>query len=370
MRQFFSFVRKEFFHIFRDVRTMLILLVMPVLLILLFGYAVTNEVKTTRVAVLDFSRGSASRQLAERFSANEYFDIASVADTYAEVEEGFLSGDIDMALVFPHDFGGRAAHNPDGAVVQLLIDGSEPNQASVRSGYAGQIVSSWLQDNAAEYGVRGTPPVRTEVRMLHNPQQKSGHNFVPGVMGLIILLLCTLMTSISIVREKETGTMEILLVSPLPPVCIILAKLVPYFVISLVNLGTILALSYFLLDIPMAGSMACLLLLSIVYIIVSLSLGLLISTCVGTQLAAMLLSLLLIVPAIYLSGLVFQLDSMPVAAQNISAIVPTRWFIDGARRLMIQGAGIRHVMKDILALAAEGTVLITLSLSLFKTKLE
>lgn len=370
MNRFTSFVRKEFYHIFRDWRTMLILVVMPVLLILLFGYAITNEVKTTRVAVLDFSRDYATEQLVERFDANEYFTVECVARSYAGVERMFLSGNVDMAVVFPGDFAGRLMRGGDGAAVQLLVDGSEPNQASIRAGYARQVVASFLHDSTV--GLQSPPAlsVSTTVRMLYNPQQKSEYNFVPGVIGLIIMLLCTLMTSISIVREKEMGTMEVLLASPLPPIYIVLAKLVPYFAISLFNLATMLALSRFLLGIPVAGSMAWLLLLAVVYIIVSLSLGLLISTCVGTQLAAMLLSLLLIVPTLYLSGLVFQIDSMPAVAQHVSAVVPARWFIDGARRLMIQGVDAHYIINDILVLAAEAVFLILLSFSLFKTRLE
>lgn len=371
MNQFTSFVRKEFYHIFRDARTMLILIVMPIVLILLFGYAITNEVKSTRVVVLAPSHDYATQQLTERFAANDYFTLVGTVSAYAEVERAFLAGEADMAVVLPSDFASRLRRGSDEAVVQLIIDGSEPNQASVRSGYARQVIASFLMDCAPAASSQAVAPaIRTNIRMLYNPQQKSEYNFVPGVIGLIIMLLCTLMTSISIVREKETGTMEVLLASPLPPIYIILAKLVPYFVISLVNQTTILVLSYFLLGIPMAGSLVWFLVLSVIYIIVALSLGLLISTCVGTQLAAMLLSLLLIVPTIYLSGLVFQIDSMPEVAQRVSAIVPARWFIDGARRLMIQGVEAHYIIKDIAILAIQGVVLIAISFSLFKTRLE
>lgn len=371
MNQFTSFVRKEFYHISRDARTMLILIVMPIVLILLFGYAITNEVKSTRVVVLDESHDYATRQLIERFAANDYFTIVGVPSSYAEVEQSFLAGEADMAVVLPSDFASRLRRGSDAAVVQLVIDGSEPNQASVRSGYARQIIASFLMDSApVASSPTAAPVIRTDIRMLYNPQQKSEYNFVPGVIGMIIMLLCTLMTSISIVREKEMGTMEVLLASPLPPIYIILAKLVPYFLISLVNLATILMLSRFLLGIPMAGSLAWFLLLSVIYIIVALSLGLLISTCVSTQLAAMLLSLLLIVPTIYLSGMVFQIDSMPEIAQRVSTIVPARWFIDGARRLMIQGVEAHYIMKDIVILAVQAVLLIVVSFSLFKTRLE
>lgn len=353
---FGSFVRKEFYHISRDARTMLILLVMPIVMIILFGYAVTTEVKSTRVAVMNPSKDYLSEAIVDRFSANRYFTVVGEASSMDEVDVLFKRGRIDMALCFADNFG--SSSEPQ---VQLLLDGMEPNQASIRSGYAMQLLAGQA---AAEQ------PVRVNTRMLYNPQQKSEYNFVPGVMGMIILLLCTLMTSIAIVREKESGTMEVLLASPLPPIYIIGAKLVPYFVISVVNLITILLLSRFLLGIPMAGSVVVFMGVAVLYILVALALGLLISTCVASQLAAMLLSLLLIVPTIYFSGMVFPVESMPVVVQYVSGIVPARWFIDAARKLMIQGVEPFYVAKDAAVLALSFVVLISVALKLFKVRLE
>lgn len=205
--------------------------------------------------------------------------------------------------------------------------------------------------------------------MLYNPQSKSEYNFVPAIIGMIVVLLCTLMTSISIVREKETGTMEVLLASPLPPVYIIIAKLVPYFVISIANLATILLLAVFVLGVPMAGSLPGFIALSLLYILVALALGLLISTCVNSQLAAMLLSLLTIVPTVYFSGMVFPIESMPEALQNIPRFIPARWFMDAARRLMIQGVEMQYVVKNFVILAVMLVVLLAVSLSLYKKRL-
>lgn len=239
----------------------------------------------------------------------------------------------------------------------------------MRTGYASQILAAFAQRYAEEMGVKPTFQIVPTVRMLYNPQSKSEYNFVPGVIGLILMLICAMMTSISIVREKEMGTMEVLLASPLPPIVIVLAKLVPYFVISCLNLTTILLLSTFLLHIPIAGSLVGLVAITLLYILVALLLGLFISTVVNSQLAAMLLSLLLIVPTVYLSGLAFPIESMPEALQRVSNIVPARWYIAVVRKMMIQGVEMRYVLHETAVLALMAVVLLLVSWKLFKTRL-
>lgn len=373
MKRFIEFVHKEFLQIFRDTRTMLILLVMPLVLVLLFGYAITTEVKDTRVAVFDMSKSQKSQRIIQRLDANKYFHIAATANNYDELQSLFRSNKIDMALCIDDDDN-----------VQLLIDGMEPNQANMRSGYAMGVISeecSVLSVQLAAPSLTQSPTLNTQhstlntkhstlnTRFLYNPQSKSEYNFVPAIIGMIVMLLCTLMTSISIVREKETGTMEVLLASPLPPVYIIIAKLVPYFVISIANLVTILLLAVFVLGVPMAGSLPGFIALSLLYILVALALGLLISTCVNSQLAAMLLSLLTIVPTVYFSGMVFPIESMPEALQNIPRLIPARWYMDAARRLMIQGVEMHYVAKNFAVLALMLVVLLAVSLSLYKKRL-
>lgn len=356
----------------RDWRTLLILVAMPVIMVLLFGYAVTTEVKGTRTAVLDPSHDYLTRRITDALAANTRFDLSATCASMDEVDALFREGQIDMAVVFAPDFASRVTTERE-AAIELLVDGSEPNQAAIRQGYAMQVVASVAAQSAqaaASAAQTAQPQINVVTRMLYNPQGRSEFNFVPAVIGMILLLLCTLMTSISIVREKEMGTMEVLLASPLPPSVIVAAKLVPYFVVSAVNLTTILLLSRFLLGVPIAGSLAALVGVSLIYICVALALGLLISTLVRTQLAAMLLSLLLIVPTMYLSGMVFQIDSMPVPAQYASALVPARWFMDAARRLMIQGVDARHILGDVLALCLQLLVLATLAVKCFKTRLE
>ena len=358
MKQFYSFVRKEFKHIFRDKQTILILLVMPLVLIGLFGYALSMEVRSTRVAVVDMQQSQESRRLVQRVDANAYFSVTEHLQSPADVESLLRKGRADLALVIRT----RNDVRQGKAELQILTDGSEPNLAQTRVQYLQQIVGLTASPTATQPAVI--------VKMLFNPQSRSAYNFVPGVIGLILLLICAMMTSISIVREKERGTMEILLASPLPPLYVIVAKLLPYLVVSSVNVGTILLLSYYVLDVPIAGSIWVFCALTLLYIIVALALGLFISTVVRSQLAAMLLSLLMIVPAIYLSGMVFPVESMPEAAARVSYIIPTRWYIDGARKLLIQGVGPTHLSIHFLVLAVEAVVLLAVSVKLFKTRLQ
>lgn len=366
MKQFLSFVRKEFIHILRDPRSLLILLVMPQVMVLLLGFVIKNEVRDIRVAVIDRSHDIYTERITQRLFANEYFIGKGEISTLREAEEMFGRGEIDLVVIFGSEFADRLIHSKDGSV-QLRSDGSEPNQASVRVAYAQQVVAGF----ACEMSQQSGRPFNINVnsRMLFNPQQRSEINFVPGVIGMIILLICCMMTSIAIVRERETGTMEILLASPLPSIDIVLAKLVPYLIITLIDMVIILCLSYFVMDVPLAGALWLYFAISVVYIFTSLMLGLLISTLVTTQLAAMLISLLLIVPTLYLSGMVFSLESMPAPAQIISNIVPAKWFISASRKIMIEGVGMRYVATELIALAAEGLVFMALAWKCFKTRL-
>lgn len=366
MNQFISFVRKEFFHIFRDRRTMLILLGMPIVQIILFGFAITTEVKNVRVAVLDPSNDVVTRRIIDRLDASEYFSIASRLHSPQEVEQSFRKGDIDMAVVFGERFSDNLYTGE--ARVQLISDATDPNMATMQAGYATNIISATGQEMLPP-GVHATAII-PQVKLLYNPQMRSAYNFVPGVMGLILMLICAMMTSISIVREKEMGTMEILLVSPVKPLFIILAKAVPYFVLSFVNLITILLLSVYVLNVPVAGSLFWLILVSLLFIFVSLALGLLISTVTRTQVAAMLVSgLMLMMPTMLLSGMIFPIESMPAVLQGISAVLPARWYIQAVRKLMIEGVDISFVWMEISILATMAVVLITVSVKNFTPRL-
>ncbi len=367
MKQFISFVRKEFFHIFRDRRTMLILLAMPVVQIILFGFAITTEVKNVRVAVLDPSGDMVTRRIIDRLDASEYFEVTRRLHSSHDVETCFRRDEADMALVFGPSFSDNL-YTGD-ARIQLVADATDPNMATTRLGYATGIVQAARQELLPP-GAQGAGTLTPQVKLLYNPQMKSAYNFVPGVMGLILMLICAMMTSISIVREKETGTMEVLLVSPVRPIFIILAKAVPYFVLSFVNLATILLLSVYVLHVPVAGNLAGLVGVSLLFIFVSLSLGLLISTVTQTQVAAMLGSgMVLMMPTMLLSGMIFPIESMPDILQGISAVIPARWYIEVVRRLMIQGVDFSYVLTEVGILAVMAVLLVTVSLKKFKDKL-
>lgn len=368
MKQFFVFIRKEFFHIFRDRRTMLILLGMPIVQIILFGFAITTEVKNVRVAVLAPSNDVATRRIIDRVDASEYFSVLYRLHSPAEVEHAFRRGEIDMALAFSGRFADKLYTG--NARIQLISDATDPNMAVMQAGYAANIISTAGQEITSAIGADASTIV-LQIKYLYNPRMKSSYNFVPGVMGLILMLICAMMTSISIVREKERGTMEVLLVSPVKPLFMILAKTVPYFVLSFVNLTTILLLSVYVLHVPVAGSLLWLVVVSLLFIFVSLALGLLISSVTHTQVAAMLVSgLMLMMPTMLLSDMIFPIESMPAVLQAVSAILPARWYIQSVRKLMIEGVDISLVLTEVGILAAMAVLLVTVSFKMFKSRLE
>lgn len=287
MKQFISFVRKEFYHIFRDRRTMLILLGMPVVQIILFGFAITTEVKNVKVAVLDFSKDVSTRQIIDKLDASDYFNVNKMLYDNDEIEETLRKSSSDLVIVFEAGFDNNLRHTGK-ARVQLIADATDPNNATILTSYASNIIADYQQSRI----IQQQSPIQIipQIKLLYNPGMQSAYNFVPGVMGLILMLICAMMTSISIVREKETGTMELLLVSPVHPFLVILSKAVPYFALSVLNLTTILLLSVFVLDVPVAGNLGSLLGVSLLFIFVSLALGLLISCLTRTQVAALLVS--------------------------------------------------------------------------------
>lgn len=339
-------------------------MVIPIVLVVLFGYAISTEIKSARLVILDQSRDLMTQSITDRLVSNEYFDFYKYAADYEEVETLFRQDRIKVAVVFPPGF---AADASSGSEVQILADASSPNEATALIEYATSIINMELSKdgNASSAGIM---PV---VRLLYNPQMKDSYNFVPGVMGMILILICSLMTSVGIVREKEYGSMEVLLVSPLKPVYIILAKAAPYLLISLVNILTILTLAYFLLDVPIKGSLLLVIMLSLLYALLALSLGLFISTVANTQQAAMLIcAMALMLPIILLSGMMFPIENMPWILQLFSNVIPARWYIVALRDVMIKGLGVVDILPEIGILSSMTTVLIVLSVKRFKTRLE
>lgn len=367
MKQFISFVKKEFHHIFRDKRTMIILLAMPVVQIIIFGFALTNEVKNSRIAVWDQSKDAATASLISKLEASRYFEVEQLITGPGEVEKIFQKGKVKLALVIPPHFNEDLLHF-NKAQVQLIADASDPNVANTLTTYASAIIQDYqsviTQDKKLPY------TIETRVRMLYNPELKGAYNFVPGVMAMVLLLVCTMMTAITIVRERETGTMEIMLVSPAKPFKIIIAKAVPYFLLSAVNIASILLLSVFVLEVPVKGSLALLVGESLLFTLVSLALGLLISTKVATQQTALFISLVgLLLPTVMLSGFMFPIENMPLPLRTVSHLVPARWFYNIVRSVMIKGTGIEAVWKDTLILAGMLIVFAGLAIKNFKIRL-
>lgn len=353
---FHAFVIKETKHIIRDRRTLLILLGMPTVMMLLFGFAIRTDVKNVRTVLANASHDDATRRVAHELDASPYFDICQTEPTPAAAEQLMRKQKADIALVFSHDYG---RHLADGtARIQLVTDATDPNMAQQYAPYAQQVIA-----HAAR-----TPVI---IRYLYNPQMESSYNFVPGIMGMLLLLICALMTSISIVREKERGSMEVLLVSPVRPLMVIVAKMVPYMVMGFVILTTILLMAYYLLGVPLSGSILLIYGLSMLYIFLALSLGLLISTVAATQLVALLFSaMVLLLPCLLLSGMVFPIESMPRVLQWITYIVPPRYYVEAMRKLMIMGTGFSSIRNDVLVLLVMTIILMTLALKNFKQRLE
>ena len=364
---FIAFVGKEIRHILRDRRTMLILFGMPLIMMLLFGFAISTDVKDVRLVAVTTPADHLTQRMLTRLDASEYFILTHTVQTTAEAEQLIRNGQADIAIVFSPRFADRLPKSQ--GQVQLILDGADPNQASMQGAYATQI----LQAGMAEAMSAAHVPQSTEIitRLLYNPQMKSAYNFVPGIMGLLLLLICAMMTSVSIVREKERGTMEVLLVSPIRPLLILIAKAVPYFLLSIIILLFILGISNFVLKVPVAGNLLAILTLCLLYIFLALCLGLLISVVAKTQLQALLISgMLMLMPNLLLSGMIYPIESMPLPLQWFSAIIPARWFIAAIRKLMVMGVGLQMVGRELLILTAMSLLILGIALKKFKTRLE
>lgn len=367
MKQFFAFVKKEFFHIWRDKRTMFILLGMPVVQIVIFGFALTNEVKNSKIAILDNSKDAATASLTAQLDASRYFDLEKNLVSYSQLEEEFRKGKIKLALIFPRHFEEDLQHF-NKAQVQLIADASDPNTANQLTNYATAIIMDY-QDRITDN--RKLPyTINTEMKMLYNPQLKGAFNFVPGVMAMVLLLVCTMMTAITIVKEKELGTMEVILVSPMRPQLVVLAKAIPYLLLSIINIASILLLSVFVLEVPINGSLVLLVFESILFILVSLSLGLLISARAASQQTAMFISLIaLFLPTIMLSGFMFPVENMPLPLRIVSNIVPAKWYYSIVKSVMIKGLGLSGIWKETLILGGMMLFFLTMAIKRFKIRL-
>ncbi len=368
MKQLLTFIRKEFLHVFRDRKTLLMLFGLPIAQIVLFGFALSNEIKDSRIALVDYSKDAVTTRLIGKVEASHYFDIRRSLASGNELQAAFKRGDIKMAVIFPANFGDDLIHTGK-ATVQVIADASDPNQATTITNYFQSIVTDYNGELAAD--AEQPMQITAEMQMLYNPELRGAPNFVPGVMALVLMLVCTMMTSVAIVREKEMGTMEILLVSPFKPIYIIISKLAPNLLISIVNLFIILILSDIFLDLPVRGSVLLLVFCSILFIMTSLSIGLLLSINAKTQQAAMMGSLMgMMLPTMLLTGFLFPIENMPVFLQVLSNAVPSRWYFIIVKRVMLKGLGFGDVWKETAILAGMCIFLFAISLRNFKIRLQ
>lgn len=339
----------------RDKRTLLVAIVIPVVQLLLFGFAISTDVTEIDFAVVAPEMSQPVRKQIARLESNSLFDFKGYVDE-SEVEGLLKRNEVMAVVIFDRNY--NLGEEADG--IRVVVDASNTNTAQASANYLMQALTN---------GGGGTP--MPNVTVLYNPLLLSSYNFVPGIMGMIFLLICAMLTSVSIVREKETGTMEVLLVSPVSPGMIVIAKMVPYFVLSCIDLAIILLLSRFALDVPLSGSMVALLTVAMIYLMLALALGLLISTLVDSQMVALLISgMVLIVPVIMLSGMLFPIENMPDVLQWLSSIVPARWFISAMRKLMIQGLGFGAVLTETAVLIGMTAVFLMISVKRFKNRLE
>ena len=388
MKEFNAFLRKEFLHIFRDRRTLLVLIGLPTMLIVLFGFAISTEIRNVNVGVYVQDGDVAVSRLTDKIDRSRYFTCVASYASEEDVDRAMRRGEIDVALMFGEGFS-SGLFSPDGSEVAVIADATNPNNASMEVMYLSSIISGYFKDDLAmamlpvpsaglSDGQQPSSPSAVSagalvpnMRMLYNPQLRSSYNFVPGIMGLILMLICSLMTSVSIVREKETGSMEVLLVSPVKPINIVLAKMIPYLVISSAVLIIILILTIFVLKVPVAGSFFWMILVSLIYIILSLGLGLFVSTVVKTQIIATLIcGMIFLVPVMMFSGMLYPIESMPVPLQWFAQIIPAKWYIEAMRKIMIEGVPVRYVATEILILTGMAAVVFAAAVIKFRDRLD
>ena len=368
MKGFFAFVRKEFLHIFRDRRTLLVLVGLPTMLIVLFGFAISTEIRNVNIGVCAPDQDITVTRLVDKIDRSEYFTFKGWYSSAEDVDEAMRRGDIDAALMFGKDFSSSML-DADGTEVSIVTDAVNPNNASMEVMYLTNIIYGYFREDmqSSQDGAAIVP----NLRMLYNPQLKSSYNFVPGIMGLILLLVCALMTSVSIVKEKETGTMEVLLVSPVKPIGIVFAKMIPYFVISCAVLIITLLLTIFVLKVPIEGSFFWMILVSMLYIVLSLGIGLFVSSIVKTQIiATLIIGMVFLVPVMMMSGMLYPIESMPYVFQLLAQIIPAKWYIEAIRKIMIEGVPFVFVLKETGVLLAMTVVIFTAAVKKFNDRIE
>jgi len=366
--RFLGFVKKEFYHIWRDKRTLLILIGMPIVQIMLFGFAITNEIRNAPIAILDTSKDELSRRLVAKILSSGYYQLVENLQSYAQIEQIFREGRVKQVIIIEKDFSRNLERNGV-ADIQLIADASDPNIGNTLLNYSNAIIRDFQTDlNPTLFQPLNIVP---EVRMRYNENLKGVYLFIPGLITIILMLVSAMMTSISLTREKELGTMEVLLASPMQPVQVIIAKVIPYMLLSFINALIILALGFFVFGVPVRGSLGLLLLESLLFIVTSLSLGILISTRSNTQQVALLISLFaLMLPTVILSGFIFPIENMPVLLQYLSNIIPAKWFIIIVKDIMLKGSSFSNIWQETLVLCGFTLFFIGASIKNYKVRLE
>ncbi len=368
MKKFIGFVKKEFFHIIRDRKTLLVLFGIPIAQLLIFGYVVTNEIKDVKIAILDQSKDNVTIEISNKIISSGYFILEKNLNSVKEIENIFKKGDVREVVIFEPDFA-KKLEKYGTVKVQIIADASDANTANLIVNYTNGIIRNYM--NSKNHNTQLPLQIIPEVRMVYNESMKGVYMFVPGTMAMILILISAMMTSVSIAREKEMGTIEVLLVSPLKPIEIIVGKVVIYVLLSFLDAVVIIALGNLVFGMPIRGSIWLLLAESFLYISMAMSLGIFISIVSKTQQSAMFISLFaLMLPTILLSGFIFPIENMPVVLQWLSAIMPPRWFIVIIKNIMLKGTGFAYVWKETLILFAIMTVFIVLSIKKFKIRLE
>ncbi|WNH10332.1 ABC transporter permease [Thalassobellus suaedae] len=368
MKKFKGFIKKEFYHIFRDKRSLFILFGMPIAQIMLFGFAITNEINNVDIAILDHAKDATTKEIINKISTSSYFSIHQFIENESDIESVFKTGKIKAVLNFEKDFS-KNLIKENQATLQIIADATDPNTANTISNYVNAMLLNYLKEQNKD--IKIAYQIMPQTRMVYNPELKSVYMFVPGVMTIILMLVSAMMTSISISKEKELGTMEILLVSPLKPFLVIVGKVFPYIFLSIINAAVIIILSMFVFKMPVQGSLFLLGLESVLFIITSLSLGILISTISATQQTAMMISLMgLMLPTILLSGFIFPISSMPLPLQIISNIIPAKWFIIIVKGIMLKGVGLSFIWKETLVLFGMTVFYMVISVKKYNIRLE
>lgn len=368
-KQFRAFVSKEFIHIFRDPYTLLILLLMPVVELLLFGFALNMEVTNIRTALVTLEPDRYTQRLEAKIRSHPDFILYEEHISVAEAEELLQKDKLDLFIVMSTAFE-ASIYRKQPTQVQMVVDASDPNAGEIRVSYASALLQSVVAEDIDD-GSQLPYSIEVNSRMLYNPMMKSSYNFVPGIMGLVLIVLCTIMTSVSIAREKERGSMELLLVSPVRATTMVLAKAVPYFVVSLINIASILMLSYFVLGVPIRGSLLLIILVTMLYVLVALAIGLAISSLVSQQRDAVVVSGFgMMMPTILLTGMLFPLANIPAVLRWISYLVPATYYIGATRKVMIQGLSFMGIWQEVLALTLFAVLMLTIAIVSIRPRLK